>query len=456
MNQPHWTELSHSECSNIVRSLDASSRRPPERNFDLSEAFDRIVQCLDPHQIKVYAVAITGGFTAAVAIISDTVSPSKTAVRGAGKGLIGDAVTGALAELAEHFFSGPDMDLDDADLRWGDGAALSDVAQYEPSIARIFAGSPSANLLCGAFRPIGLSDKSASSADVLIPVYLWAPWYGGIDVESSRIRRLVGDGTDYSAGVTSSVNSGCAFGCSEAEATLHALNELIERDALSIAMRRLLRHLSGSADSAVLAAIRRVDLASAVEDPDELLGPMHSPSTDCANFSVYLFDITSDVGIPVFLAVRKCLCGIGEAHTRFGMGCSLSRGYAARRAVSELMQSAILSQDDGIKELSAYARRSLLNYPLLARVANFEFPSCVLNSIHSFSGDSEDMTKGMAVVDQIEASVDKVRRAGFVPLSRVIRSFDNGCSVVQCQVPGFDRFNHVLDGRLAVPVPARF
>jgi len=116
------------------------------------------------------------------------------------------------------------------------------------------------------------------------------------------------------------LGTGCAAGPSVAAATLHALLELVERDAAALWWRggargRLLPAESAAACHAI-ALVRRL-------------------RGDARGRETWLLDITTDLGIPVVAAVSARLDGRGFT---YGVACRLTRVAAAAAAVFELCQ----------------------------------------------------------------------------------------------------------------------
>ncbi|MEQ8370216.1 MAG: YcaO-like family protein, partial [Alphaproteobacteria bacterium] len=140
------------------------------------------------------------------------------------------------------------------------------------------------------------------------------------------------------AGVFQSGSNGLASGNVLSEATLHGMLEVVERDATT------LWQIQNSAAQ----NLTRIDLDS-IDDPlcRSLLGQF-----DEAGIAVGVWDITSDVGVPVFL------CRIIESSDNpsqlirpaAGMGCHLDRSVALMRAMTEAAQSRLTfiagSRDD--------------------------------------------------------------------------------------------------------------
>jgi ribosomal protein S12 methylthiotransferase accessory factor len=129
-------------------------------------------------------------------------------------------------------------------------------------------------------------------------------------------------------------SDGLASGNVMLEAVVHGICERVERDATVLWQLR--------SDQEVLEAC--VDPASlGDEGVDELLDRINR-----SGFQLRLFDITSDVGVPVFFAVVTPKPDGYEKHWKHfdlssGVGCHPSQARAAVRAITEAAQSRVTS-----------------------------------------------------------------------------------------------------------------
>jgi ribosomal protein S12 methylthiotransferase accessory factor len=116
------------------------------------------------------------------------------------------------------------------------------------------------------------------------------------------------------------LSSGCAAGTSVEAATLRALLELVERDAVALWWRggRRGRAIAPDGEAAVAAVA--------------LLAQVRQGKADRTS---WLLDITTDVEIPVVVALSANADGFGFA---FGFGARLTLADAARAAIFELCQ----------------------------------------------------------------------------------------------------------------------
>jgi ribosomal protein S12 methylthiotransferase accessory factor len=159
-----------------------------------------------------------------------------------------------------------------------------------------------------------------SGAEVRVPLFLTFPHYVMLD-------RQDGDDFDYSVAMRYSSNSGTAIGASFEEAAIHALNEIVERDAWSLF---LLSHFMGAQQK-----IGRVVEAGSM--PEALRELLAVASERASGRQVVLVDITSDIGIPTFVATVDRILP-GESIYPQGFGTSTYPFYAAYRAVTEMIQ----------------------------------------------------------------------------------------------------------------------
>jgi ribosomal protein S12 methylthiotransferase accessory factor len=144
------------------------------------------------------------------------------------------------------------------------------------------------------------------------------------------------------------LSSGCAAGTTVEGATLRALLELIERDAVALWWRGGRRGRSIAPDS------------EAARAAAELLAQVRQGKTDR---KTWLLDITTDVEIPAVAAVSTRPDGYGFA---FGFGARLTLADSVRAAIFELCQVelgqhvvAAKQQESGDEALNESDRRQL-------------------------------------------------------------------------------------------------
>ena len=118
-------------------------------------------------------------------------------------------------------------------------------------------------------------------------------------------------------------SNGLASGNSMDEATVHAICEVIERDAISLWHQF---DPTGTDNTSI--------------DPESIDDPMCLSTIeklDHADQDTYIWDITSDTGIPTYFSVIVQR-GSGSQHIGVGSGTHLSRSVALLRALHEAVQ----------------------------------------------------------------------------------------------------------------------
>jgi ribosomal protein S12 methylthiotransferase accessory factor len=180
----------------------------------------------------------------------------------------------------------------------------------------------------------------ASYDGVRYPTFLADPRYYRWPVPGDDVQ-------PYRSLLRYSSSLGTAAGVDVAEAVYHGLCELIEHDGLGQALLRW--YVAGNGD---------VDVVPAGALPDDLRA-LHADAVRAAGAPVHLLDVTTDLGVPVYLAVSPAT----GARTRLGAGASVWATDAAARALGELIQVCALSSSGGP------AVRRLAAWPALQRCA---------------------------------------------------------------------------------------
>ncbi|MBO4273209.1 YcaO-like family protein [Microbispora triticiradicis] len=339
---------------------------------------------------------------------------------GMGKGRRAEARAGALFEALEHYLTGP---------------ALFDPAAVEPvEPARIAAGplraDASAVLLDGrCAAPLACHRYQGPEGAVPVPLFLSAPWY--VEADAGRLRERAGDAHDYTGLMRYSCNSGSAVGVTATEALLHALNETVERDALSLLLVR-----------AFLGTGERLSVVDPRTLPPEL-ARAYAVAGQVAGAPVHLLDITGDLKVPTMLAY---VAPTPDRPHRRGAGTSLSPAHAAWRALTELVQTTvgerIQRRGDAERlarhpELLACGRFDLTEHLRAARTVPFP----------------EDGARPGRPRDQLREVAARLGARGYTPLTRTVAVLPGRITAVHVVVPGLERFMLVVEGNLVLPGP---
>jgi ribosomal protein S12 methylthiotransferase accessory factor len=344
---------------------------------------------------------------------------------GMGKGNRAAAQTGAVFEALEHYLSGPDA-VDDA------AVTLRPVADVTGSIlARDIAvslltesGDGGDSIGCWSFRAI------ATGAELDVPVFLSLPDY--LRDAGDDLRDRLGDRHDYAHVERYSCNNGWAAGSDRVEAAVHALNEVIERDALSLLL------IEQFIDRG-----RPLRLIDPTTLPAEL-GDLLARAGEVTGNQVYIVDMTTDLGIPSILAFRSPPSG-QPARIR-GCGTSLSMAYAIERALTELVQAQVWAgqADEGSASVSY---DQTIGYPTLHACRGADLTPR-LASAQVLAYAETDVPD--APVGHLDRLVEILSAHAFTPYLREHHVTGN-IAVVNVIVPGLERFMLITDGCLVVP-----
>ncbi|GGT35098.1 YcaO-like family protein [Streptomyces chromofuscus] len=347
---------------------------------------------------------------------------------GLGKGSREAARAGALFEALEHYVSESDY-LDSASVQKISSHAIAapDGPLYRDQAVRLLGELADEPIGCLEYREI------FSGANMPVPIFLSTPGY--VDA-GTTFRASLGDNFDYSAVWRYSSNNGWAAGVTAAEATVHALNEVVERDAFSLLLiGQFLRSRPKS--------LRVVDRETL---PRELVD-LAAHADRITGRTVHLIDMTTDVSIPAFLAFLPPENGT-PARIR-GCGASLSSDYAAYRALAELVQiqSAVAAGAPPAPNL----RRddTMLPYPPMqaCRLADFTDRLPDARRVY-FEPTSPPATPKAHLQELLRRLSDR----GYSVLRRQAAT-PEGLAVVNVLVPGMERFMLVTDGILVLPGP---
>jgi ribosomal protein S12 methylthiotransferase accessory factor len=254
---------------------------------------------------------------------------------------------------------------------------------------------------------------------------LWYPAF--TRSPSCRDHPIPGDDLDvYAAYLRYAFDNGTATGVSRAEALLHGLLEVIERDALSHA---LLDWYLGK--SSPIRVIDPVGLSPELRNLHRDIGP------------VLLAEITSDLAVPAYCAIPAVA---GEHPGVLGSGASLRAGYAMERALTELAQSTF-NMSLGVDTTLDNRLATLRPWPLLERCAHVDPESLLPRLVFAEPAPSDP--PGPSVHEQIDLLLDRLEAAGLAAYSFEWTEAGTRCPVLTVIVPGLDAFSMVHN---AVPV----
>jgi ribosomal protein S12 methylthiotransferase accessory factor len=346
---------------------------------------------------------------------------------GAGKGDPESARVGALFEALEHYVTSlVGRRTGDVVLRHSHEVAVDPLSSAVG--VSILAELDDGLLGCVSYRSL------TDGHELPVPLFLSTPSY----VMSDDLRRAVGDRYDYGVAGRYSSNNGCAAGATPVEAAVHALNEVVERDALSLLLIEQFVAKAGT-------PMRVVDPATL---PADLVALLDRAATQTGAL-VTLVDMTTDLGVPAYLAYAPPAPG-RTARIR-GCGASLSRHYAIARAVTELIQVDLLSRTRSVgaaeREQVLAGNDELAAYPPLHACYRSDFTERLLTAT---TVTYTPTTAPATPEDHLEALIATLTGHGHSPLLREQYVTDD-IAVVHVMVPGLEEFMIIADGQFVVP-----
>ncbi|MGW0808113.1 YcaO-like family protein [Nonomuraea sp. NPDC002799] len=349
---------------------------------------------------------------------------------GMGKGWQEEARLGALFEAIEHYLTGP-AGFDLSAVRPAAPAVIAAGPLGEDACGLLLSRMPGRRMACLRYRAL------SGSGERLMPMFLSAPWY--VETGAAGLRELAGDDCDYAHLMRYSSNSGSAVGVTSAEALLHALNEAIERDALSLLLVRAFLAEGGAGEP----------LRPALIDPDTLppdLARAHATAEELTGSPVHLLDITSDLGVPTMLAYTAPTAR--QRHRR-GTGTSLSPAYAAWRGLTELVQTTLGERLSSPAAPAHGDPAALAAHPALHACWRFDLTGVLRRArVVPFPQAAEAAgTPG----GQLRIVAASLRSRGLTAYCRTVRVLAGGVTAVHVIVPPLERFMLVTEGNLVVP-----
>ncbi len=238
------------------------------------------------------------------------------------------------------------------------------------------------------------------------------------------------DDIDYKDKYFLSNDNGSAIGCSQNEALIHGISEIIERDSISLFL------------------IKVFLCAQKIKIIDQRSLPMHLQKL-CAQVekeiqsAAVIVDLESSFKIKAFAVFAK---NPGSDTPYKGYGASLSQNYAIERALLECAQYYHLCHKYNWNEQasSLFAEIEDENYLQAAKLNIFNLLDKNLFDVIQYRyKEGEVYFKSEDYLNEI---LQDVKENGFDVFYNNLYTFDNGVSLVKCFIPEMENFYAICYG----------
>jgi ribosomal protein S12 methylthiotransferase accessory factor len=272
---------------------------------------------------------------------------------------------------------------------------------------------------------VALSDIQTNEA-LSYPVFMLDPRYAKCKAEIDKM--------DYLPYAYRASDSGIASGSNMIEASIHALNELVERDAHSLFLIEAFIKNNNQ-------RIRLIDKATLPISQQDIVKKIEKQYHD----DLMLFDITTEVGITVIYASMTKQPVLIQPS---GCGASLRAEYALERALLEALQPVHI-YNEKLADNQRQIMGQLSDFPLLLKAAvadvmALEYQKIDFNSLTDHAGN-------LSLSDQLKTIIQKIETTGCKVFKIPIINLVGGFTCVKFLIPDFEQFHLVQTGKRILP-----
>jgi ribosomal protein S12 methylthiotransferase accessory factor len=267
-----------------------------------------------------------------------------------------------------------------------------------------------------------------SNEKMRYPIFMLDPRYAK--------RQSKHDKMNYSSFAYRSNDSGVASGTNMTEASIHALNELVERDAHSLFLiEAFIKNKNHD--------IRLIDKKTLPHAQQKIVNKIEEQYND----NLMIFDITSEIGIPViYVSMTKQPLLIQPS----GCGASLRAEYALERALLEALQPVHI-HNEKLADNQQQILKELFDFPLLLKAAMADVTT-LQDKYHEI--DFKNVCNhgmNLTLTDQLKTIIDKIETIGYKIFKLPILNLECGFTCVKFFIPDFEQFHLVQTGKRLLP-----
>lgn len=244
------------------------------------------------------------------------------------------------------------------------------------------------------------------------------------------------DNMNYSPYSYLTNDSGIASGSNILEASIHSLNELVERDAHSL----FLIEAFIKNNNQMIKVIDKTTLPATLQD---IVYKIEQRYHD----DLMIFDITSEIGIPVIYVSMTKQSSLIQP---FGCGASLRAEYALERALLESLQPLHIYNENMIDNQQKIIN-ALSNYPILLKTAIADVTT-LNNKYQIINFNSKlDQNEHLTLEEQLNLIIKKIEITGCKVFKKLLMNLDSGFTCVKFLIPDFEQFFLVQTGKHILP-----
>ncbi|MCX2729186.1 YcaO-like family protein [Saccharopolyspora sp. NFXS83] len=353
--------------------------------------------------------------------------------RSSGKGLGERSMASALFESAEHYHLDwrRDQTAGGPEFRTGAELAAQPTSRRSALMRRLGGIMPDARVLAREYRAVDdvVGEPAGAGAVHFQPVFLrdggYQNWPHPDDDGSFRPLWHYTSSAGYAAGTTLP------------EALVHAVNELIERDAWSCQLAR--SYFGTGRGGPELRVVAQESLP-----PD--LGELAESVAELSGSPILIVSITCDTDVPAYVV---CDATSDEAIRQIGSGASPVRTYALQRALLEYLQVRTMFKHGPVDQAREAEQigTALARFPRHLAAARFDVRS-LPHERHSFE-PAEDVIE--APEELLRQLVGRLREVGVQAYFRVLTRPDGPITVVDVVAPGLEMLDKARAGYPVLP-----
>ena len=250
--------------------------------------------------------------------------------------------------------------------------------------------------------------------------------------------RLAEDKFDYCQHRLYASTNGLAASASYDEALLHAISEIIERDAISYFLL----------DTFLLK--QSINIISQTSLP-EYLQTLIKQIESLYNNKVLLIQLPSRYNVPVYCAVLTEPGEFSKIPAK-GFGASLNAHYAAERAILEALQT-LHVYECMPEERVNLATTATRDYPVLFDCLRFNVMELINANQFQLIDFAETSCHlmNLPLTGYLQVLIDKIYQHHPIILIDNIITSDDGFSCINVIIPGTEEFFHVFNEYIVLP-----